>query len=332
MADEVKKEEVKKEEVKKEEAKSANGGNAILRAADEKKEKKSKATLIRLIVMIIVLAVVGGAGMLSGLFSWDELSDVTIDLTAIWKLLIMMASVITIETLVVFLLGLPKLKSHRARSVLSVISSLMKYVAAIVILCWGLSILGVNVSTIVASVGIVALVVGFSAESLIADVVTGAFMIFENHYNVGDIIEVDGFRGTVTDIGIRTTCITDLAQNIKVVNNSAMKNILNRSDKMSRSISDIGIPYGTDLEKLESGIPGLMQEIYEKHRDLMKEAPMYLGVNELGSSSVVLRFMVFVDESDIFVGTRVLNHDLLLGFRKLGVEVPFPQMDVHLDK
>lgn len=303
-----------------------------LKAVDEKKEKKSKATLIRLIVMVVVFLLLGGIGMLSGLFTWDDLAEIDFSFSVFWKLLVMIASVITLETLLVFILSLPKPKSHRARSVLSIIASLMKYIAAIVILCWGLSILGVNVSTIVASVGIVALIVGFSAESLIADVVTGAFMIFENHYNVGDIIEVDGFRGTVTDIGIRTTCITDPAENIKIVNNSAMKNILNRSDKMSRSISDIGIPYSTDLEKLESAIPALMQNIYEKHKDMMKEAPRYLGVNELADSAVVLRFMVFVDEKDIYSGARVLNHDLFLGFRALGVEVPFPQMDVHLDK
>lgn len=304
----------------------------VVKKEETKKEKKSNATLIRLIVMIVVFGILAGVGLLSGLFTWEDLSEMNFSFAAFWKLLVMMASVITLETLVVFVLSLPKPKSHRARSVLSIISSLMKYVAAIVILCWGLSILGVNVSTIVASVGIVALVVGFSAESLIADVVTGAFMIFENHYNVGDIIEVDGFRGTVTDIGIRTTCITDPAENIKIVNNSAMKNILNRSDKMSRSVSDIGIPYSTDLEKLESAIPGLMQTIYEKHKDMMKEPPKYLGVSELGDSAVVLRFMVFVDEKDIYSGARVLNHDLFIGFRHLGVEVPFPQMDVHLDK
>lgn len=68
--------------------------------------------------------------------------------------------------------------------------------AFIVILCWGLTILGVNITTIVASVGILALIAGFSAESLIADLVTGAFMLLENQYNVGDIVEVNGFRGT----------------------------------------------------------------------------------------------------------------------------------------
>ena len=304
----------------------------VMKKVEEKKVRKNKSALIRLIVMIVILAVLIPVGFLTQVFSMVELVDMKFSFSAVWKLLVLIVCVITVETLLVFLLGLPKPKSHRAKSILSIISSLLKYVAAIVILCWGLSILGVNVSTIVASVGIVALIVGFSAESLIADVVTGAFMIFENHYNVGDIIEVDGFRGTVTDIGIRTTCITDPGDNVKIVNNSAMKNILNRSDRMSRSISDIGIPYGTDLEKLESEIPDLMKEIYEKHKDMMKESPVYLGVNELADSAVVLRFYVHVDEKDIFTGARTLNHDLLIGFKKLGVEVPFPQVDVHMDR
>jgi small conductance mechanosensitive channel len=198
-----------------------------------------------------------------------------------------------------------------------------------VILCWGLAILGVNVSTIVASVGIVALILGFSAESLIADMVTGAFMIFENQYNVGDIVEVDGYRGTVTSIGLRTTCITDPGGNVKIVNNSAMKNILNRSDKPSRSVSVISVPYGTDFEKLESQIPDLMQDILDKHPDVFKAKPIYLGIDELADSGVVLKFVAEVDENNIFSGGRILNHDLLLGFKKLGVECPFPQVDVH---
>ncbi|MBP5230981.1 MAG: mechanosensitive ion channel [Clostridia bacterium] len=244
----------------------------------------------------------------------------------------MVACVLLIETLAVFLLGLPKPENHRVRSILSIVSSMLKYIAGIVILCWGLTILGVNVSTIVASVGIIALVVGFSAESLISDVVTGAFMLFENQYNVGDIVEVDGFRGTVISIGIRTTCIADPGDNVKIVNNSAMKNILNRSDKLSRAVSNIAIPYGTDLAKLESEIPALMKRIHEAHPDLMKKEPVYLGVQELASSSVILRFIVNVNEKDIYSGARVLNHDLLLGFRELGVECPFPQVDVHTDR
>ena len=294
-------------------------------------KKKLSGRIIRLIICLAVLGIAILVGVLSGAFDFSKI-DIQFDFAVLIKLVVMTFSVIAAESLLSLLLTFPKPDNHRMRSVLSITASLLKYIAFIVILCWGLSILGVNVSTIVASVGIIALVVGFSAESLIADVVTGAFMLFENQYNVGDIVEVDGFRGTVTNIGIRTTSITDPGDNVKIVNNSAMKNILNRSDKISRSISEIAVPYATDLEKLENEIPALMEEIYNRRTDIFKAPPKYLGVQELAESSVILKFVVNVDEKDIYSGARLLNRDLLLGFRSLGVECPFPQVDVHTAK
>lgn len=231
--------------------------------------------------------------------------------------------------LLIFILSLFKPKSHRGRTLVTLLSSLTRYVAALVILCWGLSIFGVDVTTIVASVGVVALIVGFGAESLIADVVTGIFMLFENQYNVGDIVEVNGFRGTVKEIGIRTTQIIDTGKNVKIINNSDMKNILNRSDNASIAVSSIDVAYSTDLEELEKKLPKLMAEIYQAHTDIMLSEPKYLGVQELGASGVTLKFMVEVTEENIFSAPRVLNRDLLIGFKKLGVEIPFPQLDVH---
>ncbi len=287
------------------------------------------ARIIRLIVCAILLIAAVSAGIVL-LPLWNPAGgSVGANLKRLVQLVVMITGVVSCAIVISDILRLPNPDNHRLRSILSILSSVVKYLAAIVILCWGLSILGVNVSTIVASVGIVALVVGFSAESLISDMVTGGFMIFENQYNVGDIVEVGGFRGTVTSIGLRTTCITDPGGNVKIVNNSAMKNILNRSDKPSRSASEIAVPYSTDFEKLESQIPALMQEIYERHPDMMKKPPVYLGINTLADSGVVLKFVVEVDEKNIFSGARTLNHDLLLGFKKLGVECPFPQVDVH---
>ena len=245
------------------------------------------------------------------------------------EVLAMAAMVLFAVQLLRFLLSLIKPKERKGLTLISLFSSLLHYVAALVILCWGLSILGVNVNAIVASVGIVALIVGFGAESLVADVVTGIFLLFENQYNVGDIVEVNGFRGTVKEIGIRTTSIMDTGDNIKIINNSEMKNILNRSDNISRAVSDIAIPYETDLEALEAKLPKLMEDIYEARKDVMETAPRYLGVQQLADSSVILRFVVDVAEKDIYTGARILNRDLWLGFRKLGVECPFPQVDVH---
>lgn len=245
------------------------------------------------------------------------------------QVIAMAALVLLCANLLILLLGVLKPKTHRGASLVTLFSSLTRYVAALIILCWGLSIFGVDVNTIVASVGVVTLVVGFGAESLVADLITGVFMLFENQYNVGDIVEVNGFRGTVQDIGIRTTSIVDPGGNVKIINNSDMKNILNRSDRSSRAVANIGIPYETDLEALEAGLPGLMAEIYEAHKDILKAEPRYLGVAELADSAVVLRFVAEVPESEIYSAGRVLNRDLWLGFRKLGVECPFPQVDVH---
>ena len=245
------------------------------------------------------------------------------------QVIAMAALVLFCAWLIALILGLFKPEDHRARTVLTILASLARYAAAIVILCWGLSIFGVDVNTIVASVGVVALVIGFGAESLIADVVTGFFMLFENQYNVGDIVEVNGFRGTVKEIGIRTTSIIDTGKNVKIVNNSEMKNILNRSDNASIAAATIDIPYPTDLERLEAFIPGLMEDIYRRHADVMLSAPRYLGVQALGESGITLKFIVEIEEGNIFSVPRIMNHDLLLGFRRLGVECPFPQLDIH---
>ena len=277
--------------------------------------KKNSRLLVRLVIFGLLAAAL--------FFVWRGTANVFV------KLFTMLFAVLFCEGLFVALLRFLRPASHRGQTVVTLISSLGKYVAAIVILCWGLSILGVNVSGILASVGILTLVVGFSAESLIADVITGFFMLFENQYNVGDIVEVGGFRGTVSEIGIRTTAITDVGGNVKIINNLDMKNILNRSDRSSIAVSTIDIPYATDLEALEARLGALMEEIYQKHSDVMLSAPEYLGVQALGASGITLRFIVTVEEQHIFAANRLLNHDLLLGFRKLGVECPFPQLDVH---
>lgn len=291
---------------------------------------KEKKQLVKVLILALLLAAASLAAGAAGVFetagfhaAWELRAE------AMLALLLMVLGVLLAANALLLVLRLLKPASHRGRTLVSLSSSLIKYASALVILCWGLSILGVDVSTIAASVGILALVVGFGAESLIADVITGIFMLFENQCNVGDIIEVAGFRGTVQEIGIRTTSVVDAGGNIRIVNNADMKNILNRSDKASVSVCDIGIPYETDLEALEEKLPQMLAEIYDANREIMESPPRYLGVQALEASAVVLRFVVDVTEQSVFSAQRTLNRALLLGLRKQGVECPFQQIDIH---
>jgi len=290
--------------------------------------KKSKG-IVKLIVFAVLTAALFVIASATGVLKAIPDAGTGLNWGSVANIFLLIFATLFVETLIVLLLSFIKPESHRARTVVTLLSNMVKYIAAIVIICGVLAMLTVDITTILAGLGIIALIIGFGAESLITDVVTGLFILVDNQYNVGDIIEVGGFRGTVSEIGIRTTCVTDPGGNVKIVNNSDMKSILNRSDNTSKSVADFSIPYGTDLEALEGKIPGLLEEIYAAHTDLMRTVPKYLGVQELGASAVVLRFIAEVGESDIYSGARILNHDLLLGMRKLGVECPFQQVDVH---
>ncbi len=284
---------------------------------------------IKHIIKLVIFGVIAGVLFLIGSGKGMSISTASIGWNRFGKIVLLVSLTLAIEHLVLLCLSFVKPKGHRARTVVTLISNLLRYLVAIVILIAVLSLLEVNMPTILAGIGVVALIIGFGAESLITDVVTGFFILMDNQYNVGDIIEVGGFRGTVSEIGIRTTSLVDTGGNVKIINNSDMKNILNRSDNTSKAVADFPIPYETNLPELEKKIPGLLQQIYQNNLDVMKAAPVYLGVQELGDSAVVLRFVVEVGESDIYSGARLLNHDLFVSFRQLGVECPYTQVDVH---
>ena len=293
----------------------------------ERQTSKKYSALIRAVVLAAIAALVYVIGRRTGIFT--EIPKLNLNGKAVLRGVLILLAMFAVEGLLIFLLNLLKPKNNRARTLVSLIKNMLRYAVILAAICIALTMFNVDIVTILAGLGILALIIGFGAESLIADIVTGMFILIDNQYNVGDIIEVEGFRGTVTEINVRSTVLTDVGGNVKIINNSDMKNVLNRSDNVSKSVSDFAIPYETDLEELEKKIPDLLEEIYQNNQPLMKAKPDYLGLNKLDDSAVVLRFTVDVAEGDILAGARALNHDLFIGMRKLGIEVPFPQLDLH---
>ena len=228
-----------------------------------------------------------------------------------------------------WILSLFAKRNNRSASIATLFMGLLKYVAVIVAIIWGLGILGVSMTAVFAGVGIIGLALGFGAQSLIEDIITGFFIIFEGQYGTGDIIVLDDFRGVVRSIGVRTTVLEDAGGNLKIVNNSDIRNLQNRSCNPSLAICDVDVSYGTNLAALEAMLPPELKRMYEEHRDLYLSAPEYMGVEELGESGVHLKFKVQVQEDDVFVAKRRLNRDLRVLFAEKGVEIPFPQVVVH---
>ena len=264
---------------------------------------------------------------------FDDLEDMEAGLKIsggmMLNVVLALALVVLISNVLLIVLNLFRNRRGRIGTMVTVISSLIKYISVLVAFCWILSIIGVNVSTIFASVGIFALILGFGAESLVADLVTGVFILFENQYNVGDIVEIDGFRGKVKEIGIRTLSLEDTGGNIKIINNSELKNIVNRSNQRSVAVCDVSVSYNTDIEELEEKLVNMLQKIKAKHTDIFIGRVEFVGVEALADSGVVLRIIADVSEENIFKGRRLLNKEIKIMFDKDGIIIPYPQVDVH---
>ena len=232
-------------------------------------------------------------------------------------------------TLIKLLLTAIGKANARAKTVTSLIVGTLKYLVVIAGIVWGLSILGVNSTAVLAGVGIMGLILGFGAQSLIEDVITGLFIIFEGKYSIGDIIILDDFRGTVRDIGVRTTTIEDAGKNQKVVNNSDIRNFQNRSRNTSVAACEVSVSYDTDLRQLAKLMAECLPDMYLAHQDLYLAETKYLGVTALADRGVNLKIIVETKEENVFSAQRALTRDVRVLFADRGVEIPFPQVVVH---
>lgn len=220
-------------------------------------------------------------------------------------------------------------KKNRSQTVSGLLLSIIKYASWLIVIIWSFSVAGVNMAGIFASLGILSLVIGFGAQSLIEDIITGIFIIFEGQYNIGDIIILDDFRGVVRKIGVRTTVIEDAGGNYKIVNNSDIRNLQNRSQNYSVAICDVGISYDERIEKVEKLFETLLPQMAENHKELFKKGPLYVGVQSLSDSAVIMRIAVYVAEDDIFAAQRTLNRDIKIAFDDNNIEIPFTQVVLH---
>lgn len=240
---------------------------------------------------------------------------------------------ITIQQIVSYIFSRFKFQSARNLTVGTLINSLIKYIIAIIaIVAILIQYLGANYMTeLFAGLGIVAIVVGLGCQSLIGDIIAGIFMVFENNFQVGDIVVVDGWRGTVKEIGVRTTTIEDIVGNVKTFNNSSITSVVNNSKNLSSVTCYVGIEYEESLERVEEVLAQNLESIGSQIVEA-KEGPTYLGVSELGSSAVVLLILLKCSEEDIFSATRQLNRQIKLLFDKNNITIPYNQITVSNKK
>ena len=219
----------------------------------------------------------------------------------------------------------------KAKTISRLIVSFVKWVIGLCAVFFTMDAWGADTTTMLASAGVLTLIIGLGSQSLVADVLAGIFIVFEGEFQVGDIVIIDGWRGEVKEIGIRTTKLIDAGGNIKIVNNSEIKTIINQTQELSLAKAYVAVSYGARIEKIEAVIADNIANIKEKIPAIV-EGPFYKGVSELGESGVTLLFVAKCAEDDIYQVQRDLNREIKIMFDDNDIEIPFNQLVVHMGK
>ena len=318
----------------------------------EKEKKVVKTTKKGLVRMIVVLSVIAAVFIFAIIFGTVPVLSVTpfgvfINNTVgkffnvanlfinngipLIETVVIVFFVWAINEIVKILIDLLIKRFRKKSTVWVIIRSVFKYGSVIVGIFLILSAWGVQTMTLLAGAGILGLALSFGAQSLIEDVISGLFIMFENQFQVGDIIQVHGFRGKVSEIGVRTTTIVDLGGDIMVINNSDLRQTINTSVFLSNAICDIPVAFEEDIQKIEKIIIANLEEIKKKIPDIV-EGPFYRGVQEISDSGLVVRVFAKTEELKKYQVGRDLNKEMKLLFDRNNIEIPYKQFLVHTDK
>jgi small conductance mechanosensitive channel len=221
---------------------------------------------------------------------------------------------------------------QRAQSlgaVLRSITSLVVYSMAVII---ALAEFGISLGPLVAGAGIVGVAVGFGAQTLVRDFLSGIFMLIEDQYGVGDIIDVGEATGVVEEVNLRTTRIRDMYGTVWFVPNGEIRRVGNKSQQWAKALLDIEVAYDTDIEHASAVIKEAADSVW---RDQLEQAtvleePEILGVQELGASAIAIRVVLKVEPGEQFATSREVLKRVKQALDANGIEIPFPQRTVWM--
>lgn len=213
-------------------------------------------------------------------------------------------------------------KSETIESVSRSASKIVIYFVALMGIL-GVLGLGATVSSLLATAGIGGIAIAFGAQSLVKDVVAGFFMLFEDQFSVGEYVEIDGEKGTVEAITVRTTKIKRFSGETTIIPNGSINKVSNYSRGNSLAIISMSIAYNSDISKVTEIMQKAGDEYKKEHENVLEE-PHVLGVTDMNASDMVIKMIMRVEPLTHWVVQRELTRIIKEEFDKNGVEIPFP--------
>ena len=201
-----------------------------------------------------------------------------------------------------------------------------------VILVMALSIIGYDIAPLLASAGIAGVALGFGAQNLVKDFLSGVMMLVEDQFGVGDVIDMGEASGTVEAVGLRVTRLRAIDGTVWYVRNGEVIRVGNSSQDWARAVIDVRVAYDSDTDSVRRILIEVGHNLAneEPWNDLILEEPEVWGVEDLGADSVVIRLVVKTKPLEQWKVARRLRERIKERFDAAGVEIPFPQRTLWL--
>lgn len=223
--------------------------------------------------------------------------------------------------------------TKRDTTLIKLLQNIASYVIWFIVLTTILSNFGVKVESIIAGAGIAGIAIGFGAQTLVKDVITGFFIIFENQFDVGDYVRINTTgttvaEGTVQSIGLRSTRIKSFTGELTILPNGTMNEIVNFSVNNSIAIFDISVSSEENISHIESILQPYLLTLPEKYADLVK-APEMLGVEMVSAGETKIRMSAETLPNNHVKVSRILRGDIKEFLDQNGIHVPMPRVVMY---
>lgn len=210
----------------------------------------------------------------------------------------------------------------------SIIVNFVKYLIIILTMLSILSLYHVDVSKIFAGIGIATAVLSLAFQDVAKDFLAGLAILLEDQFEIGDNVSINGFRGDVISMGLKTTRIKDYKGAVKIISNHTINEVINYSLNPSLAVVDISVSYESDLNEVEKVINATMEKINKTYDNLKGKCELW-GVEKLNDSAVVYRIVLKTRSNKNFAVERKMKKDFKLALDEAGIKIPYPQVEVH---
>ncbi len=217
---------------------------------------------------------------------------------------------------------------QRIEALTGVLRSLTTFVIWLIAAFMILGEVGISLAPLLAGAGVIGVALGFGSQSLVKDFLSGMFILVEDQFGVGDIVDIEGqVSGVVEGVSLRTTRLRSVDGVVWYVPNGEIRMVGNMSQHWSRSLLDVEVAYETDIEQAKQVIKRVADQVWKANPAVLEEPEMW-GVEQLGASGVVLRLVVKTTPKEQWRVSRQLREEIKRAFDEEGIEIPFPQQAV----